>query len=78
MNRQELEEMLSNPPSLKDKKIYIWGTGNTASLYQESLARLEQEGSLFITGYVDNNSSKWGGAVRRQTNHLPTRIDKAA
>lgn len=61
MNRQELEEMLSNPPMLKDKKIYIWGTGNTASLYQESLIRLEQEGSLAIAGYVDNNSAKWGG-----------------
>jgi len=61
MNRQELEKLLDHPPKISNKKIYIWGTGNTASLYQESINRLEQEGSLSITGYVDNNSSKWGG-----------------
>lgn len=40
----------------ENKKIYIWGTGNTTALYQEGLARID----LDIVGYGDNNSSKWG------------------
>lgn len=61
MNRQELEKILDNPPNINNKKIYIWGTGNTSALYQESINRLEKEGSLYITGYTDNNSEKWDG-----------------
>ena len=63
MDRQELDKILDNLPDIRDKRIFIWGTGNTASLYQESLKRLEQEGSLVVVGYDFNNSEKWGGGV---------------
>lgn len=57
--RKELKEFLDDLPILIGKKIYIWGTGNTAHLYQEGLKRLESEG-LIIEAYVDNDSTKWG------------------
>ncbi|MDE6845895.1 MAG: FkbM family methyltransferase [Lachnospiraceae bacterium] len=60
MVRQELVEILDMPLDISGKDIYIWGTGNTTLLYQEGLNRLDTEGSLHITGYVDNNSGKWG------------------
>lgn len=59
-NREFLEKGLSeNIPELGGKEIWIWGTGNTAQLYQEGFIRLEQEG-FFVQGYCDNNSAKWG------------------
>lgn len=60
MTRQKLERLLDTPLNISGKNIYIWGTGNTALLYQEGLNRLEAESSLHIAGYVDNNSQKWG------------------
>lgn len=60
MQRYELEKLLSNPPDICNKNIFIWGTGNTASLYQEGLYRLEKAGTLYISGYVDNDPQKWG------------------
>lgn len=60
MLRQQLVMILDNQPNIVDKKIYIWGTGNTALLYQEGLKRLEKEDSFHIDGYVDNDSHKWG------------------
>lgn len=51
--------LLCNVPDIAGKKIYVWGTGNTASLYQQGFIRLEEEG-IHINGYVDNNSDKWG------------------
>ena len=60
MQRHELESILSNPPDVSNKNIYIWGTGNTALLYQEGLKRLECEKILYNKGYIDNNSQKWG------------------
>lgn len=60
MLRHELEKILEAPLNIKDKNIYIWGTGNTALLYQEGLHRLEEEKALSIKGYVDNNPQKWG------------------
>lgn len=59
-NRAELEQLLSSHvPDIRDKDIYIWGTGNTAELYREGLERLAEEG-LEIRGYCDNNPDKWG------------------
>ncbi len=60
MTRQDLEKILDTPINIQGKNIYIWGTGNTTMLYQEGLKRLEEEGSLHIAGYVDNDSQKWG------------------
>lgn len=58
--RQSLNELLDNSLlQLNQKKFYIWGTGNTAELYQEGLKRLSEEG-FHVEGYCDNNSSKWG------------------
>lgn len=53
--------ILNTVPDLNQKRIYIWGTGNTASLYQEGLNRISDK--LVVEGYVDNNSSKWGKEV---------------
>ena len=58
--RERLKKaLLCNVPDIAGKKIYVWGTGNTASLYQQGFTRLEEEG-IYINGYVDNNSDKWG------------------
>lgn len=60
MNREDLESLLTQgKPDIKDKNIYIWGTGNTAELYREGMHRLEKEG-MQIKGYCDNDPNKWG------------------
>lgn len=59
---QVLEELLNNKSDLAfndNLKLYVWGTGNTSMLYLEGLERLKSEG-MVISGYVDNNSEKWG------------------
>lgn len=56
--RKCLEELLLPQVSIKER-VFIWGTGNTAFLYQEGLKRLEGEG-FSIEAYVDNDSKKWG------------------
>lgn len=62
MTRSELEALLIEDEDLSGYKLYVWGTGNTASLYQEGFARLEKEG-IIIEGYGDNNKDKWGTIV---------------
>lgn len=60
-NKEGLEkELYTNIPEIKSKDIIIWGTGNTAQLYQEGFERLQEEG-FRITAYCDNNADKWGG-----------------
>ncbi len=44
-------------PNVKSDRFYVWGTGNTAQLYQEGIKRE----NLNILGYIDNNPDKWGG-----------------
>lgn len=62
ISREELYNVLStDKPNLKEKKIFIWGMGNTALLYQEALKRLENE-EFFIDGYCDNDIEKLNGA----------------
>lgn len=60
MTREELNVFLSDEFILKDKKVFIWGTGNTAELYQNGLNRLVEAGDLSIFGYGDNNPAKIG------------------
>lgn len=60
-NRAELESILNYQiPDIEGKNIWIWGTGDTAWLYQEGFARLENEGFI-IQGYIDNDILKVGG-----------------
>ncbi len=59
--REELEMALSEEGlDIINYEIYIWGTGNTAQLYVEGFERLETAGELYISGFCDNNASKWG------------------
>lgn len=59
--REELEKILTDGlPEISGKAVYIWGTGNTALLYQEGIKRLEKENFFTIKGYCDNNSERWG------------------
>ncbi len=59
MSRKTLEETLNeNVPVIEGKKLYIWGMGNTALLYDEGIQRLEKEGFFHISGYCDNNIRK--------------------
>lgn len=52
--RYELEKLLSkDQPISSDKQIWIWGAGNTASLYQEGFRRLE---GFKFEGYIDKNA----------------------
>ncbi len=43
-------------PDVKNDSFYVWGTGNTAQLYQEGIKRE----NINILGYIDNNPEKWG------------------
>lgn len=53
MQRTEILEMLtSEVPDFSGKNLYIWGTGNTAALYQEGLKRISLGN---IRGYCDNH-----------------------
>lgn len=61
VSREELYNALhENIPNFDGKKLFIWGIGNTALLYQEGLKRLEKENFL-IAGYSDNNMEKLNG-----------------
>ena len=59
MNRNELNSLLNEKDKLDESILFVWGTGNTASLYLEGLDRLKKEG-IVIEGYCDNNPTKWG------------------
>ena len=58
MNLQtDINTFIESLPEISMKKhFYIWGTGHTASLYQEGFSREEK---LNIFGYVDNDKEKW-------------------
>ena len=59
MSRENIEKVLmENITDIKNKEIWIFGAGNTASLYYNGLLRLEKEG-FYIEGYIDNDSNKW-------------------
>ncbi len=61
MERKELLELLATKTfDLSGKNLYIWGTGNTAALYQEGLKRISLGK---IKGYCDNHpkTSTFGG-----------------
>lgn len=55
-SREKLENIMRGLPDLTGKELYIFGAGNTASLYQEGLRRLERE-NFVVTGYVDNKKA---------------------
>lgn len=58
--RNSLMEMLNAAKcDIEDKQVVVWGTGNTAKLYQNNIDRLEAEG-IKIVYYADSTSSKWG------------------
>lgn len=60
ISKDELQQMLTqNVPDLLGKDVWVWGAGNTASLYQQGFLRLKEEG-FEVTGYVDSNLSKVG------------------
>lgn len=71
--RTKLSELLREEEDLSEYNLYIWGTGNTAMLYQEGLKRLEPEG-IFINGYTDNNSEKWGSRLNEKLIYSPDEI----
>lgn len=45
--RNALKKLLSEPPNILNKEIWIWGAGDTAQLYQEGFLRLKNEGFYF-------------------------------
>ena len=51
---------LPEPESYSDKHLYIWGTGNTARLYQEGFAR---EKNYDVYGYTSSNITDGGGGI---------------
>lgn len=58
ISKKNLEEVLcENVPDISGKKIWVWGTGDTAQLYQQGFKRLEKEG-FFIEGYIDSFPEK--------------------
>lgn len=77
MSRQTLVETLRKDiPNIEGKKLYIWGTGNTALLYQEGIKRLEKERFFEISGYCDNNSDKWGSVFCGKPVISPDELNK--
>lgn len=75
MIRKELETMLSIKDDYCGKKIIIWGTGNTTSLYQEGFNRLEREG-FHIFAYADNNEVKWNTTINGIEVLSPSEVEK--
>lgn len=60
MSREDLELLLCTKiPNISGKKIWIWGAGDTAQLYQEGFRRLEAEG-FQIEGYADQRIAQLG------------------
>lgn len=60
--RNEDDEYRHNPRGggqLIHKEVWIWGVGETADRYQNSIFKLIKEG-VKIGGYCDNNSEWWG------------------
>lgn len=54
MNRNDLERLLTQDvPCFENKKIWIWGAGDTAGNYQEGLKRIGW--TEHIVGYCDKN-----------------------
>lgn len=54
ITREVLEKVLhGNIPDISGKKIWIWGTGDTAQLYQQGFRRLEKEG-FSVEGYINS------------------------
>ncbi|WP_202107728.1 FkbM family methyltransferase [Succinivibrio dextrinosolvens] len=49
----------SLPVYNENVNCYVWGTGNTAQLYQNSF----YAENIKIKGYIDNNCDKWGGVI---------------
>lgn len=55
---KHIEDFINSLPEVDEENhIYVWGTGNTAALYQEGFKR---EKEFIIYGYADNDSGKWG------------------
>ena len=62
ISRDNLKSLLdSDIPILKNKDLYIYGTGNTAALFQEGLKR--EFFNKQIKGYCDSNPNKWGKII---------------
>lgn len=69
--REQLAKVLAeNIPDIKGKKLWIWGAGDTATLYQQGLGRLEKEG-FYIEGYVDRDLRKQGKIIGNKTIYAP-------
>ncbi len=60
MEQTEALKMLkeNNANGAYEKEIWIWGTGNTAEMFQEGLNRWKRYNQIY--GYIDNNPEKWG------------------
>ncbi len=72
--RNSLMEMLNAAKcDIEDKQVVVWGTGNTAKLYQNNIDRLEAEG-IKIVYYADSTSSKWGGYFKVSRLLIPKRL----
>lgn len=74
ITREKFESLLNeNVPEMDEKTIVIWGTGNTAALYYEGLARLREE-SFEISAYCDSNPQKWGQEFNGKTIISPSSL----
>ena len=75
-DRTELECILKHQiPHIEGKNIWIWGTGDTAWLYQQGFKRLENEGFI-IQGYIDNDALKAGGTFCGKLVISPDEVQK--
>lgn len=73
MKRNELKEILTEHDDLSSRRLFVWGTGNTASLYLQGFDRLENEG-IIVEGFCDNNSEKWGASFGGRKVYCPDEI----
>lgn len=53
---QELNHYLRGKEYIGFEELYVYGTGNTACLYQEAFSRL----GISLSGYIDSDPLKWG------------------
>lgn len=73
--REKLQDLLCTNIPRTNAKVWIWGIGNTAQLYQEGLLRLD-ELSGCIEGYCDSNSEKIGQKFNGKTIIGPNELEK--
>lgn len=73
--KSDLLRTIEKGKEIVGNNIFLWGTGNTAMLYQEGINRIKEEG-FCIKGYVDNDCNKWGKELFGKKIYSPSQLQE--